>query len=195
MFNITQLIIFGLIGGIALITVIILIIEEGDELDLPLIPSFATLGFFGAIGSIMTLLEIELFLIIIIDLIISIALFTGIYFGLRSMTSKPEDLKKYIGKKAEVEIPIEPNSTGRIRLISTENSEEFPAKSENYFRKNEEVIIKDFSGSIAIVKPINGRGKKMHPDDKGIIVCDNCKATIEAGTLICPYCGKNLEDI
>ncbi|MBD3227181.1 MAG: hypothetical protein GF329_03250 [Candidatus Lokiarchaeota archaeon] len=193
--DITLFIFFALIGGIALIILIFLLIEEGDEIDIPLIPITATICFFGILGSILTMMELEILWILIIGSGVSIGIFLSVYFGMKYLTTESENLKDYIGSKAIVEIQIEPNSTGRIQIKTSESIIEFPARSENLILKNYEVVVKDFIGSVAIVAPTKDTLKKMKRIENDFITCKNCKATIEAGSNICPYCGEKIENL
>jgi membrane protein implicated in regulation of membrane protease activity len=191
MLNVTQLIIFLVISGIAAALIIYLLIEESDIVDMPLIPISIIICVFGAIGAIMTLMEIVLYLILIVAFVVCAALFGVIYYALKMLITKPEELKQYIGKKAITEIPIDPTSTGRIRLLETTESEEFPAKSNMNIAKNTEVLIEKFVGSYAFVIPLPSTLKsKRHS-----IKCPKCKTTIEVGDeeTFCPNCGESFE--
>ena len=188
--NMLQLIIFGIISIISLIIMIFLLIEEDDLLDLPLIPLFFTITISGVIGIILSIININFIYILIVILICSLVIFLITYFGIKSITTKPDDLKKYIGKKARVEISIDNNSTGRIQIADNNNNESFPAKSDTILEKNQEVKIIKFNGTIAFVQPL----KKMKNKNlnKEFNVCSNCKATIDIGNKICPYCGEKI---
>ncbi|HUX99670.1 MAG TPA: hypothetical protein VMV49_08960 [Candidatus Deferrimicrobium sp.] len=192
MLNVTQLIIFLVISGIAAGLIVYLLIEESDVADMPLIPISIIICVFGAIGAIMTLMEIVLYLILIVAFIVCAALFGVIYYGLKWLITKPEDLKQYIGKKAITEIPIDPTSTGRIRLLETAEPEDFPAKSNMTIAKNTEVIIERFVGTYAFVIPLPS---EIDISKRHSIKCPKCEATIEVGSeeTFCPNCGERFD--
>ncbi|MFX1293785.1 MAG: hypothetical protein ACFFD2_02835 [Promethearchaeota archaeon] len=188
--NITQLIIFIILIGVSLAIMIYLLAEDSDIADMPLVPLFLTFSVFGLISAILTIIEVKLLYILIIVSLVSVGIYIVIYYGFKAIVTNPHDLANYIGKKAVVEIPIEPNSTGRVRLINTEHSEAFPAKSDKNVQKNREVFIEKFIGAIAYVIPIPGK-----EEGGPFLICTNCNAHVDiSNNAFCPYCGNGLKN-
>jgi len=186
----TQLLMFGIISGVALAIMIYLLIEESDVVDIPLIPVFMSVCVFGALGIILTFFELELSTILLIASGISVGLFIGVYYTFKSMVTKPVDLAAFTGRKAIVEIPIDPNSTGRIKLLGVEQCHEFPAKASTQIAKNREVLIESIAGAIAFVIPIPDARVTEAPSERR---CGRCSATIKRRTAeYCPNCGERL---
>ncbi|MHA1268398.1 MAG: zinc ribbon domain-containing protein [Candidatus Helarchaeota archaeon] len=192
MLNVPMLIIFSLISGISLITMTYLLIEEGDQYDMVLIPVCLFFCIFGVVGIITIVLGLTSPLIWIISGTLSAATFFITLFGFKSINTKPDDINRFINKKAIVEIGIDANSTGRIKIIDDDENQAFPAKSNMKILKNEIVKIIRFINTVAIVKPLENKKNKRRSENLEFIVCSNCKATIEIGSKICPYCGEKL---
>lgn len=169
---------------------IYLLIETADVADIPLVPFFLTLCLFGVMGAMMTLIEVELPYLLVIASVVSIGLFFIVYYAFKSLITKPDDLTKFEGKKAIVEIPIDHNSTGRVKVINAAYAEEFPAKANLKISKNSEVIIEHFLGTIAFVIPIPSGTDR---ETTNLTYCKKCNATVDRGTHeYCPYCGEKI---
>jgi hypothetical protein len=188
--NITQLISFLVVGGVALAIMIYLLIEDSDIADMPLVPTFLGLGFFGIISAILTLFELELISIILIASGVGVGIFIATFYGFRAMVTQPVEYSRYIGEKAIVQIPIGASTTGRIRLLNPEIPEEFPARSNRAIPKNNEVFIENFTGAVALVIPIpQATGEGGTPT----IMCQKCNAAVSIGLPNCPYCGNRID--
>ena len=198
--NINQIFIFGLISVISIIIVIYLIQEESDILDIPLIPIFLTIFTFGILGVFLSFAKFDLIFILIISSAISGIMFIVSYFLLKNIITRPEGIEKLINKTAIVEIPIEKNKTGRIKVLKDDIYESYPAKANLNIPKDSNVKIIKFIGSYAFVEPIypeihkntNLTTNNFDNTNDNFIICKNCKASVDFGCNICPYCGCDL---
>ncbi len=188
--NITQLISFLVVGGVALAIMIYLLVEDSDVADMPLVPTFLAVAFFGIISAILTLFEIELVYIILIASGVGVGIFIATFYGFRAMVTRPVEYSRYIGEKAIVQIPIGASTTGRIRLLNPERPEEFPARSNTAIPKNNEVFIENFTGAVALVIPIpQATGEGETPT----ILCKRCNTAVSIEFTNCPYCGNRID--